>query len=74
MKNTAIVVLCLVAIALVMMSYGTFSAVGQSRGFGSWQIQTSAAFAPAAWKINTETGTAYDCVAQQQVCLQMRDQ
>ena len=71
MKETVMIVL--LAIGALMMGYTTFSAVGQSRQQpGFWDIcRTSAAFAPAAWKINTQTGEAYYCVAQQQKCLRM---
>jgi hypothetical protein len=74
MKNmTAVILLAIGAIAMVI-SYGTFSALGQSRQIaGGWQIQTSAAAAPVAWKINTDTGATYFCMAQHETCVLMKE-
>jgi hypothetical protein len=70
MKETAMIVL--LAIGALMMGYTTFSATGQSRQQpGFWDIRTSAANAAVAWKINTQTGEAFYCVALQQKCLRM---
>jgi hypothetical protein len=61
------------AIAL-LMSYASFTAVGQSSQASRWEVATSAALATVAWKINKETGDAYYCNSQQSACLHMKDQ
>jgi hypothetical protein len=57
----------------MVMSYGTFSALGQSTQLNRWQIQTSASSGLSAWKINTETGIAYYCAASAFQCIKMDD-
>jgi hypothetical protein len=46
-------------------------ATAQATQGGVWQLGTSAAFAPAAWRLNTMTGEISYCVAQQSRCIPM---